>query len=161
MTLATNLASPTVIITITALISLIWFIVNREKIRPIILIASIGTAAGVSTILKGLIKNSRPDSNFMISPFELDYSFPSGHTICIATLAIVISYLIYSRGVSWIRFITLSFTSIVTIVAIAVSRMYLGYHWATDILASVGLSLIILAIVITVDLVIDKIQTQN
>jgi membrane-associated phospholipid phosphatase len=35
--------------------------------------------------------------------------------------------------------------------ATAVSRLYLGYHWATDALASVSLSLVILGAVIDLD----------
>ena len=37
------------------------------------------------------------------------------------------------------------------IVAAAVSRIYLGYHWTTDALASISLSLVILGAVIAVD----------
>jgi undecaprenyl-diphosphatase len=49
------------------------------------------------------------------------------------------------------------FTVIATIVAItgvlaqAVSRLYLGYHWFTDVSASVALSLVIVGTIIAVD----------
>ena len=37
------------------------------------------------------------------------------------------------------------------IVVTSLSRMYLGYHWATDVLGSVFLALVVLGAVIAVD----------
>jgi undecaprenyl-diphosphatase len=43
------------------------------------------------------------------------------------------------------------FVAAVCIVAAMLSRVYLGYHWTTDALASFSLSLIVLAAVIALD----------
>jgi undecaprenyl-diphosphatase len=87
----------------------------------------------------------------MIKPFETDYSFPSGHTIGITVFLMVIGYLICSRRPGTIRAIIWIAVTMLGILAVSASRLYLGYHWLTDVIASVGLGLIVLAITIPID----------
>lgn len=152
----TNLASPGIFIVIVGILAIIWFIKNQEVWRPIALMTAIGTAASLSTMIKVLTAHPRPPLSIMVKPFELDYSFPSGHTIGIAVFVLVFSYLILSRHrtkLKTIGYLALSFTAICLI---AFSRLYLGYHWLTDIIGSIGLSLIILAGIIAIDRIIIR-----
>ncbi len=78
---------------------------------------------------------------------EFDYAFPSGHAMTSMTLVIVV--LILSRGYPW-RWLILLFGSLY-LLAIAWTRLYLGVHFPSDILAgwmvaiawAIGVSLII------------------
>ena len=81
----------------------------------------------------GLIKNS--------SFFETDYaSFPSGHTITVwGTIWILSFLLIKNRHIKILLFV-LGFL-------VGVSRVYLVYHWTTDIIASIVISYFIAKIV--------------
>ena len=81
----------------------------------------------------GLIKNS--------AFFETDYaSFPSGHTITVwGTIWILSFLLIKNRHIKILLFV-LGFL-------VGVSRVYLVYHWTTDIIASIVISYFIAKIV--------------
>ena len=95
--------------------------------------------------------NGRPAQINMIAPFEMDYSFPSGHTISVIVCLLVLGYLIYSRHYSSGRFFGWAIITIIGTAIVAISRLYLGYHWLTDVVASIGLGFIILALVIFID----------
>lgn len=153
----TTIAGPLVFIAITAIIVSVWILVKREIWRPCLLAGSMGLAVTTSTILKTIIMDSRPSQTFMIPTFEVDYSFPSGHTIGMMVFLLVIGYLIYSRNYSPKRFWVWMITAVIGAEVIAASRLYLGYHWLTDVVASIGLGFIILTIVI----VVDKLATKR
>lgn len=152
----TSIANPLTFALIVGLIVVVWAGLKREIWRPAVLAGSIAGAAGTSTLLKTIFMNARPPEIYMIPAFEYDFSFPSGHTICVATFVLVLGYLIYSHkpsiGKLWMWIVA---TTIGTGL-IGFSRLYLGYHWLTDVVASVGLALIILAIVIVVDMLFVK-----
>lgn len=157
MKLITMTASPLILIAFTCVVAAIWAVLNREIWRPLLLFGATGLAAATSIILKIVIGNGRPPIKDMIKPFETDYSFPSGHTIGTVVLLLVISYLVCSRHPTGFRLFICSSITILGIAIIASSRLYLGYHWVTDVVASVGLGLIILAIAIVIDrLVVRK-----
>lgn len=153
----TTIAGPLVFIIITTIIVSIWILIKREIWRPCLLAGSMGLAVTTSTILKTVIMDSRPSQIFMIPTFEVDYSFPSGHTIGMIVFLLVMGYLIYSRNYSPKRFWIWTIIAVIGAGIIAASRLYLGYHWLTDVVASIGLGFIILAIII----VIDKLATRR
>ena len=62
---------------------------------------------------------------------EVDFSFPSGHTLLAITLTMVASYYLLIAGNIWIPSL-LFFWSI----TMGFSRMLLGMHWTQDVLAS-------------------------
>jgi len=139
------------VVALTLSTAIIWISYKKEFWRPSLLISSIVVAAGLMSLLKSWFAVSRPATSFMILPFETDFSFPSGHTLMIFVYLLVLGYLIYSRRSSFMRiFGWITATFIITSV-IAISRLYLGYHWLTDITASIGISLILFSIVILVD----------
>lgn len=147
----TSLASSVYLSGIVSIIAIIWAIFKRELWRPFLLIGTVGATTIVSSVIKSIVKNARPEQINMIKPFELDYSFPSGHVLAISVFILVFGYLIISRRSSDFR-ITVWFILTTFLVAlIAFTRLYLGYHWLTDVTASFGIGLVMLALVIFVD----------
>jgi membrane-associated phospholipid phosphatase len=147
----TDLLSPTVIAVGVGVGSIIWAWRQKELWRPALLLGAMSVGFVVSSIIKGAVERHRPPLENMIPPFEMDYSFPSGHTIGVALLLLVLGYLVYSRQPNIRRFISWILVIGFGIGIIAISRIYLGYHWITDVTASVGLALVILGCVIIVD----------
>lgn len=93
----------------------------------------------LNSIVKSLVRSPRPigvEGVNSIGEFSAPgYSFPSGHTQNITTLGV--SMYIFTR--SRVIFIL----SVILIVLVGISRLYLGLHWPIDILGGFVLSLII------------------
>jgi len=160
--LVTSVANPRFFIIFVSLCAIIWAFAKREVWRPLMLTGAMGIMATTSMVMKSLTKDLRPPQVNMVPAFELDYSFPSGHTIGIIVLLLVFGYLIYSRHYSVGRFISWIGLASIGTALMALSRLYLGYHWLTDVIASVGLGFIILAIIIVIDtIVVRKINLKQ
>ena len=159
MEAVTTAASLQIFTVVVIGIAFVWGILKKEIWRPLAFVSSVGFAAGVSTLLKVLTANNRPPQTSMIAPFELDYSFPSGHTISVVVCLLVLGYLIYSRRSSIVTVTSWLILALVGSAIVAISRLYLGYHWLTDVTASLGLGLIILSIIIIIDrIVINRLE---
>jgi membrane-associated phospholipid phosphatase len=159
--LITSIANPLVFAFIVGVLIIAWAGLKKEVWRPAVLAGSIAVAAETSMLLKTVFMDIRPPHIDMVPAFEYDFSFPSGHTIGMAVFLLVLGYLIYSRRFSVGRFWAWIAIAVIGTGLVAFSRLYLGYHWLTDVVASVGLALIILAVVIVVDIVFVTNRLQN
>ena len=117
--------------------------------RPLILI---GGAAAVSvtatTLGKKLIGRNRPDHADAVPPFESSPSFPSGHTLnttVVIALVVYLACLQIKRTSARIGLIT---AGVVFIIAMGLSRVYLGHHWMTDVIVGWAIGLAWVGIVI-------------
>lgn len=130
----------------------VWIWLTKQKRRPFILVGAMTTAFIASAAIKMLTARDRPTlTELLMSPGAVSYSFPSGHTIGVAVLVFTLGYFYCSVYPSLRRIIVWSAITIASIVLVAFSRVYLGYHWLTDVTASVGLAFIILAFVVAAD----------
>ena len=75
---------------------------------------------------------------------ETTASFPSGHTIGTATFLLVAGYLVCSRNPSVARIVAWGVATVVGTALVALSRLYLGYHFLTDVVAAVALAVVVL-----------------
>lgn len=100
-------------------------------------------------LVKGIIQRPRPTGN-LVDVFAVleSYSFPSGHVMFYVSFFGFLWFLVYTLlKPSLIRSLILSFVSIL-ILLVGVSRIYLGQHWASDVLGAYLLgSLILLGII--------------
>ncbi|HJU40300.1 MAG TPA: phosphatase PAP2 family protein [Tahibacter sp.] len=111
-----------------------YFALRRRYVDVAILAASIAGAQVVSAIAKFLIARPRPD---LVSHEAEIYSasFPSGHTL-MATVAYVTFAMLLAADVEnrRLRDYLLAVAWVVAF-AVGASRIYLGVHWPSDVLA--------------------------
>ncbi|MFY1045780.1 phosphatase PAP2 family protein [Chryseobacterium sp. GP-SGM7] len=138
--------SPVALVIILAT-SFIFYINQRRK--EAYLIFSTILTGGISWILKFLIDRPRPGSDVVKIVQETHFqSFPSGHvlfyTVYFGLLSVIIAY---SKILSRLNKALLISLMILMLVLGAVSRIYLGAHWFTDVMGGfiVGLQFIIIA----------------
>jgi membrane-associated phospholipid phosphatase len=92
-------------------------------------IAVIGSAV-LDIVAKNYFARMRPDLWLSITP-ETTYSFPSGHAMGSTTLGTAVILLCWPTGWRWLVMIA----SVVFVFLVGVSRVYLGVHYPSDILA--------------------------
>jgi membrane-associated phospholipid phosphatase len=152
MKLVTTIFSPVGLAVIILASAVLWALKVRQVWRPLLLVGSMGLSVIFSTTLKHLVMRSRPPQIDMIRPLEIDYSFPSGHTLGIAVCLLVVGYLVFSRRrLISTQVLAWAVVTIAAVTLVACSRLYLGYHWLTDVSASVGVACVILAIIMLID----------
>lgn len=106
---------------------------RRWRAAAYLLIATAGAAVFVG-LIKKLIHRARPIS---IYDGVVQYSFPSGHACMSIVLYGFLAFLLaYGAPRAWRRGIT--FGALVLIGFIAFSRVYLGAHWLSDVLAGLA-----------------------
>lgn len=142
---------PIVLSLIVLTVTVTWGILSRHAWRPVVL--ALGTLAAVVAvrIAAELVQRSRPPIELMIFGPDTSYSFPSGHVVGAAEFGLLASYLVFSRSKRQLRAILAMTVTVAVVILLGVSRVYLGYHWATDVLASVALALAILGCVVAID----------
>lgn len=130
------------------LICLISFILIKNKKISYSITLNLIIITVFNFILKLLFQRPRPDGINIIE--ELGYSFPSGHSMVSMAFYGFIIYLIY-RYVknNYYKYTFMSILSIL-IILIGLSRVYLGVHYITDVLAGFLISISYLIVYIKV-----------
>ena len=148
LTGVTNVFGPTLLPILVAVGCGLWWWRTRRWREPVLLVGAMLLAVGVSSLVKALVARPRPDETAMTVPgVESSFSFPSGHTIGAATLVLVLGYLVWSRrGGAWVL-VGWSVGSVLLVALVGGSRLYLGYHFTTDVLAGASLALAVLGVV--------------
>jgi len=129
----TALGTGTVVIMIVAVAALFLFLTRHRYSALLLLIATFGGIA-LNLVLKLRFDRPRPHV-FVWGTNAVSSSFPSGHAMSATIVYSTVAYLaarLYKR--TWPRVVTM-FIAAVVIVAISVSRLYLGVHYPSDVLA--------------------------
>ncbi|MGA8988039.1 phosphatase PAP2 family protein [Aeromicrobium sp.] len=109
--------------------------------------AGMGLSIALTVILKSVVQRARPGGLYRLGPVDSTYSFPSGHSLNSAVLlglfVILLVPIIRARSVR----IAVGGGALLLAAGIGLSRVYLGYHWASDVLASWLIATALLTIV--------------
>lgn len=152
MRVITDLSSPVALSVFTLGTAATWAWRKKDFWRPTLFVSAMALAYVTSAIIKTFTARERPTvTDLLESHAAISYSFPSGHTLGIAVLLFTLSYFFCVAKPTIRRVVLWAVATAIGIILVAFSRIYLGYHWLTDVSASVGLAFIILAIVITID----------
>ncbi|MEH2323796.1 MAG: phosphatase PAP2 family protein [Nostoc sp.] len=145
MLFVTNLGNPSTVVIVAGItVLLLWWRRYQEEAKVFIFVCLGGLI--LNTGLKLFFSKSRPELwHQLIS--EKSFSFPSGHALGSVVLYGFIAYELATHYPNFAKFIY-SLT-VILIAAIGISRLYLGVHWPTDIIAGYGVGFLWLMICIT------------
>ena len=146
-----SVAGSTISLTIGTIIVIIWFAAKKwnheAKLFPLTMIG----AAILNTTLKLAFKRARPIPFYDLLP-PPTYSFPSGHSLMsccfFGALAAIITARIRKKRLRVIVWIVAS----AMFLLIGFSRIYLGVHHTTDVIAGFSAALIWILVVRFVEL---------
>lgn len=136
---------------IVLVVTVVWGFAARHAWRPIVLAAAMLTGVVISQIILAIVQRSRPPLELMLFGADHTFSFPSGHVLGACDFLLVTTFLVFSRRENP-RSAVMGFIGAgIGVFFAAVCRLYLGYHWFSDALASIALSLVILGSVMALD----------
>ncbi len=157
----TNFASPATGVVVVGLLAAAWFW-RKQRTRAMVAISGLVATEGVTLALKLLFHRTRPDL-ILRAIAEDSYSLPSGHA---TTAAFVFGYLGYVSllrfGSKWQR-LSIVVVVMLAVVVIDFSRLYLGVHYLSDVVAGNAVGFLGLFLTIGIDqwLIAKKKNSQN
>lgn len=157
MIIITNIAS-TEALAVLSIAVLLFFLYKKNwqnaSILPIAMLGGLALKSG----LKEIIERTRPENGLIE---VTGYSFPSGHT----TLAVIFfSLMIYFfREEIKDNILSLAFViaNVLLMLGIGFSRIYLGVHWFTDVLAGYALALFWVSLIIMGQKLLEKKEQKS
>ena len=132
---ALTLAGSEVVVGAVAAVALLWLVVRREPGRAAVVVIAIGGSAFLTVAVKLLVGRHRPGAVDRLGALDTSYSFPSGHTLNSVVLLAVVVWLLWPVASRLARGGLVAAAGVLA-VGIGASRLYLGYHWLTDVIAS-------------------------
>ncbi|NHC43079.1 phosphatase PAP2 family protein [Bacillus sp. MM2020_1] len=124
-------STPVVIVLIILLIIFLYKVLHH-RLELILLISAIIGSAVLNQILKQVFHRIRPNFHRLID--ISGFSFPSGHAMNAFTVYVIISFLLWRHIPSkWGRSLLICISTVM-ILAIGISRIYLGVHYPSDII---------------------------
>ena len=133
-----------------AVAAILLLALTRRSWTPVILVAGAGVGSLLMTIAgKDIIGRSRPPLVDAVPPYEHSPSFPSGHSLNATVVAGVVGYLLWLHRHAILAKIACVVVPVVLAVVVGLTRVLLGAHWFTDVLAAWLLGAGWLAVVVT------------
>jgi undecaprenyl-diphosphatase len=126
---------------------LVWRLVAAKRRRAAVVfgVAALGAEA-LDQIMKLLFDRPRPEPFFgLASP--ITHSFPSGHAMVSCCFFGVLAVILTAREPSRARRISIFAAAAILVALMGFSRVYLGFHYPTDVLAGYAAAVVWLAVV--------------
>ncbi|WMX54669.1 phosphatase PAP2 family protein [Peribacillus sp. R9-11] len=132
MKVFTFIGSSSSIIILSLLVLFYLYKVLKHRLELVLFSAVVVGSTLLNLILKLFFQRARPDLHRLI---EIGgYSFPSGHAMNAFTLYGILTFLLWRHiSTMWGRTLLILF-SVMMILTIGISRIYLGVHYPSDII---------------------------
>src|SRR3712207_3207592 len=121
-----------------------WGALAKHAWRPLLLAAAMITGVGLAQVIGRSVERTRPPVELMLFGADHTFSFPSGHVLGASNFLLVTAFLVFSRHSNPAVAATGFVFAVFGVALAALSRLYLGYHWVSDAIASVAVSLVVL-----------------
>ena len=139
----THLIDIPVIITWVLIVAFIFYR-KQWKLESYLMLGNLTLAGILIVTFKNIYQRPRPEIVHLVE--EKGFSFPSGHslavTLMVGSLIVILSQRI--KNTTWRKVVQIGLG--IYLVSVLVSRIYLGVHYPSDVLASLCLGLGILFI---------------
>lgn len=122
----------------------VYFLWRREWLISAVVLVGYGGAMGFNSLLKLLFARPRP-SVFPPLVVESSFSFPSGHTMSAVAFYGLLSLLLWRRGKP-----LPAAAAGLWVPLVALSRVYLGVHFPSDVLASLAVGTVYLIVLLMI-----------
>lgn len=142
----TTIGSPFVITCVSAFLA-IMLITRKDIYSALLIVVAIVVSTISLTVLKNIFQISRPpNALFSFS----GWSFPSGHATLITAFFFVTTYTFFGRIQTTLGRVSLVIGAVLGTILVSFSRLYLGAHWALDVLAGIALGLLSVSFIILI-----------
>lgn len=131
----TNLGEATFVAILTVIIAA-FLLYKRSYYRALLMLAAVGGADVLNILLKGMFERVRPDLWVHLVE-ETSFSFPSGHATASSAFALAIIAILWRS--KW-QPLAIGL-GVLYVFVIGFSRLYLGVHYPTDVMAGWAISL--------------------
>ncbi len=128
------------------------------RLETLYMVALSAVSACLNAVLKIIVERPRPHAGVVeIFQAASGQSFPSGHVMAyLAFFGLLFSFgIILFRGKAWWR-VLLLVVSALFVVLVGPSRIYLGDHWASDVLGSYLIGGVLLGIALWIYLLLKQ-----
>ena len=128
-------------------LSILLFFIFKNKKYPLFSFISLAFIALSNKVLKFIFQRERPD--WKMIP-EDGFSFPSGHAMASMAFYGLLIYLIWRTDIpkKYKKILTVVLSILIFLVGL--SRIYLGVHYASDIIVGFAISLSYLIVITTI-----------
>lgn len=133
MKLITAMGSPTIMIIIAVISVGFLLVVKKHSWDAIMLIIALTGATIMDWILKLAFHRNRPIPPGLVQ--ASGYSFPSGHAMVSLVFYGMLVYLLWVNYKPRKSTYLLTFFLVLLVLAIGISRIYLGVHYPSDVIA--------------------------
>lgn len=146
--------SPLVLTILGAAIVIAFFVLKWKRGLILFLMTMAGEVL-LSWTLKGFFRRARPEA-FFDYPLPSSFSFPSGHALGSLCFFGILAWLVTARLENKLLKICVWTTAVFLILAIGLSRIYLGVHFPSDVIAGYTTGLIWVIVVAVGDFWLKK-----
>ena len=127
------------------IITILCVIFIRDKKYKILVPANLLTIAIINIVLKNFFLRPRPNELRLIE--ETGYSFPSGHAMASTAFYGLLIYIVHEKVENKILRNTICIMLGLLILLISISRIYVGVHYTSDVIAGTCLSIAYLILI--------------
>lgn len=131
----TDLAGTYVVVAVVAVVAIVEYVRLPNRWIPAFLISVVVGEIVLVTAIKQALDRARP--TFNPAAATLGPSFPSGHSATAAALYAAVALVVARRRAPRARCL-IAATAAAVAVAVACSRVLLGVHWLTDVIAGLA-----------------------
>ena len=136
---ATHLGGAMSLAVITLVAAVLFLRAGRLR-HAAVLVAAMISSSVVTVMLKLIFARERPSIDLLLGDPASTFSFPSGHSFNTAVLVGTLAGFVVFSGASRRWKVLAALAAIGAAGAVGLSRVYLAYHWLSDVLAGWSLA---------------------